>query len=107
MHVGLGDRQEDNLLPLNAIISTLLIAAGALTMITLERLFPYVKGQPFFRKEFWTDLLWFSIIFSAGIGLLVNEYVISGFDSMTGWSQTRGIKRLADLVTGYDLFIYP
>ena len=36
-------------------------------MIVLERRFPY-EPQPFLRREFWTDLLWFSTVFSVLMG---------------------------------------
>jgi sterol desaturase/sphingolipid hydroxylase (fatty acid hydroxylase superfamily) len=80
-------------------------------MIALERRFPY-EPQPFLRREFWTDLLWFSTLFSVLMGFLAARFVIPGIDHLTGWSQTRGIREwplvLQILVSllAHDLFIY-
>ena len=46
-------------------------------MIALERRFPY-EQQPFLRREFWTDLLWFSTVFSVLMGFLAAKFVIPG-----------------------------
>ena len=80
-------------------------------MIALERRFPYER-QPFLRREFWTDLLWFSTVFSVLMGFLAARFVIPGIDHLTGWSQTRGIRewplvlQIAVSLFTHDLFIY-
>jgi sterol desaturase/sphingolipid hydroxylase (fatty acid hydroxylase superfamily) len=93
------------------LLSTALIVLWAFLMIALERRFPYER-QPFLRREFWTDLLWFSTVFSVLMGLVAARFVIPGIDHLTGWSQTRGIREwplvlqvLVSLLT-HDLFIY-
>ena len=53
--------------------------------------FPYER-QPFLRREFWTDLLWFTTLLPARMGFLAARFVIPGIDHLTGWSQTRGIR---------------
>ena len=91
--------------------STLIIVAWAGLMIALERAFP-ADSQRFFRREFWTDLLWFSTTFSTGMGWIAYIAVIPAIDHLTGWSETRGIRAwplwsqvVVSLFT-HDLFIY-
>ena len=93
------------------LISTTLIVAWALLIIVLERKFPY-EPQRFFRREFWTDLVWFSTIFSVLMGWLAYKFAIPAIDHFTGWSTSRGIRDwpiwiqvVVSLVT-HDLFIY-
>ncbi|MGZ6071858.1 MAG: sterol desaturase family protein, partial [Myxococcaceae bacterium] len=92
-------------------LPTLLIILWALVMIALERRFPYQR-QPFLRREFWTDLFWFSTVFSVLMGFLAARFIIPAIDQVTGWSATRGIREwplwsqvLVSLLT-HDLFIY-
>jgi sterol desaturase/sphingolipid hydroxylase (fatty acid hydroxylase superfamily) len=93
------------------VASTGIIIAWAGLMIVLERSFPYERQQ-FFRREFWTDLLWFSTLFSVLMGWLAYKTTIPAIDHFTGWSQTRGLRTwpiwsqvLVSLFT-HDLFIY-
>ena len=44
-----------------AILSPILIVSGALIMITLERLFPYDRGQRILREGVWTDLIFYGL----------------------------------------------
>lgn len=97
---------------LQDILPTGAIVLWALIMIGLERIRPYQEGQAFFRKEFWTDILWFSIVFSLLMGVLTHSFVIPGIDQLTGWSTSRGIRDwplwsqlLVSLIT-HDLFIF-
>ena len=92
-------------------LPTLLIVLWAGVMIALERRFPYDR-QPIFRRELWTDIVWFTLIFATGIGWLVATVVIPGIDHVTGWSATRGIRswplaaQLGVSLLTHDLFIY-
>jgi sterol desaturase/sphingolipid hydroxylase (fatty acid hydroxylase superfamily) len=91
--------------------STLVIVAWAGLMIALERLIPYDR-QRFFRREFWTDLLWFSTSFSTLMGWAVYLAVIPAIDHLTGWSHARGLRawpiwaQLGVSLFTHDLFIY-
>jgi sterol desaturase/sphingolipid hydroxylase (fatty acid hydroxylase superfamily) len=92
-------------------LSTLVIIAWAGFIILLERRFPYDR-QPFFRREFWTDLLWFSTSFSMVMGWLAYAVTIPAIDSLTGWSHLRGLRgwpiwaQLGVSLFSHDLFIY-
>src|SRR5262249_43312419 len=102
---------EAGLITPEPLISTTLIVAWALLIIALERKFPY-EPQPLFRREFWTDLVWFSPIFSVLMGWMAYKFAIPAIDHFTGWSTSRGIRDwpiwiqvVVSLVT-HDLFIY-
>ena len=88
-----------------------MIVAWAGLMIALERAFP-ADRQRFIRREFWTDLLWFSTTFSTAVGWLAYVAVIPVIDRMTGWSHLHGLRgwplwaQVAVSLVSHDLFIY-
>ena len=65
------------------LIATSTVVGATLVIATLERLFPYQKGQKLFRKHFITDWIWYSIIFSLLMGMLVADLISPGIDSVT------------------------
>lgn len=67
------------------IVSTCILVTFALLIIGLERRFPY-REQEFFRKGFWTDFFWYSIVQSYVLGLVIS-FVIAWIDGSTGLSR--------------------
>src|SRR4030095_6900765 len=61
------------------------IAGWALTLTTLERLFPFIKGYKVFRPDFWNDLLMYTF-FQNYILAIVISWIIVLVDSLTGLS---------------------
>lgn len=53
------------------IVSTIIIVLAGLLMVTLERLFPYTKGQRFFREGFFNDFILYTIVQSYVLGLII------------------------------------
>jgi sterol desaturase/sphingolipid hydroxylase (fatty acid hydroxylase superfamily) len=81
-------------------------------IIAWERISPYRKGLPFFREGFWVDLVWYTIIQSYFLQILIFKYIIPviqnyinwhGFVFFKSWSITEQV--LFFLVT-HDLYIY-
>ncbi len=81
-------------------------------IISWERISPYRKGLPFFREGFWVDLVWYTIIQSYFLKILIFAYIIPslqnfihwhGFAFFRSWSITEQV--LFFLVT-HDLYIY-
>ena len=81
-------------------------------MVVLERVIPYRKGLPIFREGLWVDLIWYTLIQSYFLKILIFDYIIapiqhkydwSGLFFMHGWSLTAQV--LFFLVT-HDLYIY-
>jgi len=57
-------------------IALIIIILSALTFATLERIFPYQKGIPLFRKGFYLDFVWYTIIQSAIMGFVIFSLII-------------------------------
>ena len=66
-----------------SIIGTL-IPLWAVFMIVLERLFPYTKNVKLFRRGFWLDLVWYTIIQSKVLGVLIFTYILLGLKNYLG-----------------------
>jgi len=56
----------------------LLVSAGV--FIWLERKYPYTKGLPVFRDGFWVDLVWYTLIQSYFLKILIFDYIITPMD---------------------------
>ena len=48
--------------------------------IWLEREFPYKKGMPVFREGFWVDLIWYTLIQSYFLKIVIFDYIILPID---------------------------
>ena len=93
-------------------ITLLILISSAVTIILLERKYPYRKGLPFFREGFWVDLVWYTLIQSFFLKILIFDYIIQPINLEFGWSSLQlishwpiGVQALFFLVT-HDLYIY-
>ena len=50
-------------------------------IVILEQKFPYKKGIPILRKGFWTDLIWYTLIQSYLLKILIFDYIIHPLDN--------------------------
>lgn len=62
------------LIPLVSVVS-------ALSFTLLERIRPYRKGLPIFREGYWTDLVWYTLIQSAFLSVLILNMIIPAAES--------------------------
>jgi len=93
------------------LLSPIVIAASAVAFAGLERLFPYDRGQPLLREGFWTDLLWYTVIQSYLLALVIGGLIawidhrtgMSGMHLVSGWSIWA---QLAFFFTLHDCYIY-
>ncbi|MFI5136413.1 MAG: sterol desaturase family protein [Sphingobacteriales bacterium] len=92
--------------------TTIILICWVIFIITWERISPYRKGLPFFRDGFWVDLVWYTIIQSYFLKILIFGYIISpiqqhfaytGFQFIKSWSLTEQV--LFFLVV-HDFYIY-
>jgi len=92
--------------------TTAILICWIIFIIAWERISPYRKGLPFFRDGFWVDLVWYTIIQSYLLKIVIFDYIISpvqhhfdwsGFQFIKSWSLTEQV--LFFLVT-HDLYIY-
>lgn len=58
-------------------ITTIIFFSWAGFMMLLERLYPYTKGMKFFRQGWWLDFIWYSIIQSYFLKILIFDYIIA------------------------------
>lgn len=58
------------------IITTSILLAWAIIIIIWERVRPYRKGIPLFREGFWVDLVWYTIIQSYFLKIIIFDCII-------------------------------
>ena len=68
------------------ILSLLIIMSWAIVLTLLERLFPYQKGYKIFRKGYWMDLFWYTIVQNYFLGIAI-AFIIRTIDSSTHLSR--------------------
>ncbi len=90
----------------------LLLAAYVILIIFLERKFPYRPGMRIFRKGFWIDFIWYTLIQSYILKIVIFEWFISPLKKAIGLSNSGVISQwpliwivLFFLLT-HDLYIY-
>ena len=92
-------------------LSPAVIIASALLFIALERVIPYDRGQHVLREGFWTDLIWYTIIQSYVLALVISA-IIRWIDRGTGFSRLHLVSgwplwgQLAFFLVTHDLYIY-
>jgi sterol desaturase/sphingolipid hydroxylase (fatty acid hydroxylase superfamily) len=59
------------------LITSVILVVWIIMMITWERVSPYRKGLPFFRDGFWVDLVWYTLIQSYFLKILIFDYIIA------------------------------
>ena len=68
------------------IISLIIILSWAIILTILERLYPYQKGYPIFRKGYWMDLFWYTIVQNYCLGIAI-AFIIRTLDAGTHLSR--------------------
>jgi sterol desaturase/sphingolipid hydroxylase (fatty acid hydroxylase superfamily) len=93
-----------------ALLAPFVIAGAAVLFMVLERLRPYAP-QPLLRKGFWTDLLFYTLLQSYVLALVI-AWIVRALDDATGLSRSAlvgawsvGLQVLFFFVT-HDLYIY-
>src|SRR5689334_16753500 len=93
-------------------ITTIILVCWIAIIITWERVAPYRKGLPFFREGFWTDLIWYTLIQSYFLKILIFDCIIAPLQKHINWSDMQFVEHwpiavqvLFFLVT-HDLYIY-
>src|SRR6201996_257108 len=93
-------------------ITTIILFSWVGFIIAWERISPYRKGLPFFRDGFWVDLVWYTIIQSYFLKILIFDYIIApvqhhfsvtGLELFKNWSIT---EQVLFFVFTHDLYIY-
>jgi sterol desaturase/sphingolipid hydroxylase (fatty acid hydroxylase superfamily) len=93
-------------------ITTSILAAWIVVMIVWERLAPYRPGLSLFRDGFWVDLVWYTLIQSYFLKILIFDYVISPMQMHWDWSDWQFVRhwpvwvQVVFFVLTHDLYIY-
>lgn len=72
-------------------ITSVILVCWAVIIIAWERLFPYRKGLPLFREGFWVDLVWYTIIQSFVLKIVIFDYIIAPLQHHFDWSRFQGV----------------
>ncbi len=94
------------------VLTTIILLLWMTFMITLERFFPYTKGMKFFREGWWLDMVWYTLIQSYFLKILIFDYVIAPSERALGIAEQGYLSHwpiwalvLFFLIT-HDLYIY-
>lgn len=92
--------------------TSVILFCWTIIIIVLERIYPYRKGLPIFREGFWVDLVWYTIIQSFVLKIVLFDYLIYPLQNHFDWSGILTINKwpiwgqlLFFLIT-HDLYIY-
>lgn len=58
-------------------ICSIILFSWMAIIIAWERLSPYRKGLPFFREGFWIDFVWYTLIQSYFLKIIIFDYIIA------------------------------
>ncbi|WP_078348561.1 sterol desaturase family protein [Mucilaginibacter pedocola] len=93
-------------------ITTTILVCWVIFIIAWERINPYRKSLPFFREGFWVDLVWYTIIQSYFLKILIFDYIIAPVKSHFDWSSFQFVShwpvwvQVAFFLFTHDLYIY-
>ncbi|MCI0448701.1 MAG: sterol desaturase family protein [Chlorobi bacterium] len=88
-----------------------IVVFAASVLVLLERIFPYNKGQKFFREGFFNDFVLYNFLQSFILGIIIS-YIIQFLDGITQLSEFRLISRwpvwvqVIFFVITHDFYIY-
>lgn len=92
-------------------VSPIVILSTATLFVVLERFYPYDRHQKVLRDGFWTDLIWYTIIQSYVLALVISAF-IRWVDGQTGFSRLHLVSswplwvQLVFFLVTHDLYIY-
>lgn len=93
-------------------VTTTILICWIVFIISWERLSPYRKGLPFFREGFWIDLVWYTIIQSYVLKIVIFDHIIYPLQHHLSWHGFPLFKELPVAVqvlfflVMHDLYIY-
>lgn len=93
-------------------ITTTILVVWIVGILIWERVAPYRKGLPLFREGFWVDLVWYTLIQSYFLKILIFDYIIAPLQTRFDWSDWQFVKHWSVWVQvlfflfTHDLYIY-
>lgn len=92
--------------------TTIILVVWIGIVLIWERVAPYRKGLPFFREGFWVDLVWYTLIQSYFLKILIFDYIILPLQTHLDWSDWQFVShwpvwvQVAFFLITHDLYIY-
>ncbi len=93
-------------------ITSIILAVWVAIMMLWERIAPYRKGLPVFRDGFWVDLVWYTIIQSYILKIVIFDYVVAPIQHSFNWSDVQFVRywpvwvQVVFFVLTHDFYIY-
>ena len=93
-------------------ITTGILIAWIVLMLVWERAAPYRKGLPLFREGLWVDLIWYTLIQSYFLKIVIFDYIIAPLQTRLDWSDWQFVRdwpiwvQVLFFVLTHDLYIY-
>ncbi|QEM09662.1 sterol desaturase family protein [Mucilaginibacter rubeus] len=97
---------------LTTIITSIILFCWIGFIIAWERISPYRKGLKFFREGFWIDLVWYTLIQSYFLKILIFDYIIKPLEAHFDLSHLHLISnwpvalQVLFFLFTHDLYIY-
>lgn len=92
--------------------TTTILVVWIVIILIWERVAPYRKGLPLFREGFWVDLVWYTIIQSYFLKILIFDYIIAPLQTHFDWSDWQFVRhwpvwvQVLFFLFTHDLYIY-
>ena len=93
-------------------ITTSILVVWIVGILFWERVAPYRKGLPLFREGFWVDLIWYTLIQSYFLKILIFDYIITPLQTHFDWSDWQFVRhwpvwvQVVFFLITHDLYIY-
>jgi sterol desaturase/sphingolipid hydroxylase (fatty acid hydroxylase superfamily) len=93
------------------VLSPAITVGAAVTIVALERAFPYDRRQHLFRVGLFTDFFWYTLVQSYFLGIAIRAIIVT-IDGHTGWSRLHLVSswpvlaQLAFFWVTHDFYIY-
>ncbi|RIV20773.1 sterol desaturase family protein [Fibrisoma montanum] len=93
-------------------ITTAILIGWIAIIVIWERVAPYRKGLSLFREGFWVDLVWYTLIQSYVLKILIFDYIIAPLQTRFDWSDWQFVRdwpiwvQVLFFLFTHDLYIY-
>lgn len=90
----------------------LILMAWLVVVLIWERVAPYRRGLSLFREGLWVDLVWYTLIQSFFLKILIFDYIIAPLQGSLDWSDWQFVShwpiwvQVVFFVLTHDLYIY-
>ncbi len=93
-------------------VTTGILICWIILMLVWERVRPFRKGLPLLREGIWVDIIWYTLIQSYFLKIIIFDYIIQPVQHSFDWSDYQFVSRwpiavqVLFFVVTHDLYIY-